>query len=155
MGAYSITEISCIYKQKHESSSRLNLKYIDNSSLVTHPPKSSKTVVALLRQGQKVVPLLHIPIFQTIELLSRQQKRDSRTPPVSRQHPRNPLISSLFMCLYPTFRDSSTTVSTCTVPGNKSTQHPRSTRYPLSCISLRSLARLVGLQEIYTIFSAP
>lgn len=43
---------------------------------------------------------------------------------------------------------SSTTVSTCTVPGNKSTQLTRSGTYPFPVSSSRSLARLVGLQEI-------
>ena len=57
--------------------------HIDNSSLVTHPPKSPKTVVALLRQGQKAVPLLHTPFLQTTKLLSEGTKRDSGDAPVS------------------------------------------------------------------------
>ena len=43
---------------------------------------------------------------------------------------------------------SNTIVSTCTVPGNISTQQTRSTWYPFSRRISRSLARLVGLQEI-------
>ena len=39
-------------------------------------------------------------------------------------------------------------VSTCTVPGNISTQQIRSTTYPCACKTSRSRCRLVGLQEI-------
>lgn len=52
-------------------------------------------------------------------------------------------------------RHSLITVSIFPVPGNISTQHPRSIRYPFSRKTSRSLARLVGLQEIYTIRSTP
>ena len=51
--------------------------------------------------------------------------------------------------------DKSTHVSTFPVPGNISTPHTFSTRYPLSCSTTRSLTRLVGLQDIYTIRSTP
>ena len=44
--------------------------------------------------------------------------------------------------------DKRTTVSTCTVPGNISTQQIRSTTYPCACKTSRSRCRLVGLQEI-------
>ena len=44
--------------------------------------------------------------------------------------------------------ESIATVSTCTVPGNMSTQHILSTRYPISRNTSKSRARLVGLHEI-------
>lgn len=47
------------------------------------------------------------------------------------------------------------TTSTFAVPGNISTQHPFSTRYPFSCKITRSLAKLVGLHDTYTIRSTP
>ena len=47
------------------------------------------------------------------------------------------------------------TTSTCTVSQNWSTAVIFSTRYPASCIISRSRARLVILQEIYTILSTP
>lgn len=43
---------------------------------------------------------------------------------------------------------SNTIVSTCTVPGNISTQQTFSTRYPYFANSIRSRAREVGLQEM-------
>lgn len=43
---------------------------------------------------------------------------------------------------------SNTIVSTCTVPGNISTQQTFSTRYPYFANSTRSRAREVGLQEM-------
>ena len=46
-----------------------------------------------------------------------------------------------------------TTVSTCPVPGNWSIATTLSMRYPCSIMISRSLARLVGLQLIYTILS--
>lgn len=84
---------------------------IDNSSLVTHPLKSSKTIVALLRQGQKAVVLFHTPILQTAGLLSGHQKRDPGRLPYSGQYPRNPLISSLWASFDLYTFDKSTTVS--------------------------------------------
>ena len=44
--------------------------------------------------------------------------------------------------------ESKTTVSIFPVNGNMSTQHIRFTAYPRACSTSRSLARLVGLQEI-------
>lgn len=56
---------------------------------------------------------------------------------------------------YKSARCSATIVSTWPVLGNISIQQPFFTSYPLSCNITRSLARLVGLQEIYTIESTP
>lgn len=56
---------------------------------------------------------------------------------------------------YLSFLDIKTTVSTCPVLGNISTQQHFSTLYPLSCRVIRSLASEVGLHEIYTILSTP
>ena len=125
----------------------VDIEFIDSSSLVTHPRKSSKTIVALLRQGQKAVALLHLPILQTTELLSGQQKRDPGTPPVSGQYPRNPLISSLFMCLYPSCLDRRQTVSTCPVWQKLSTGVTFCKAYFFSHSILRSLAR-VALSQL-------
>lgn len=44
--------------------------------------------------------------------------------------------------------DKRTTVSTCPVPGKRSTPHIFSTLYPAICSGCRSLARLVALQEM-------
>ena len=71
-----------------------------SSSLVSHPPKSSKTVVALLRQGQNAVPLFHTPIFQWSELLSQTAKKGFRQTALSGAIYRNPFISSLSRCSY-------------------------------------------------------
>jgi len=65
--------------------------YPDNSSLVTHPPKSPKAVVALLRQGQKVFLLLHTPFLQATELLSKGAEKGLRRYVWFWQYPRNPL----------------------------------------------------------------
>ena len=56
---------------------------------------------------------------------------------------------------YISVRCSATIVSIWPVFGNISIQQPFFTSYPLSCNITRSLARLVGLQEIYTIESTP
>lgn len=56
---------------------------------------------------------------------------------------------------YKSVRCSATIVSIWPVFGNISIQQPFFTSYPLSCNITRSLARLVGLQEIYTIESTP
>ena len=53
-----------------------------------------------------------------------------------------------FIYLVVCTRDSKQTVSTCTVPGNISTQQTFSTRYPYFANSTRSRAREVGLQEM-------
>ena len=82
--AYNPGEVWCIFGA-------------DNSSLVTHPLKSRKTVVALLRQGQKVVLLLHTPFLQAMELLSKGAEKGFQRYACFRQSPRNPLISSLLM----------------------------------------------------------
>ena len=53
------------------------------------------------------------------------------------------------------FFSKSTIDSQCTVPGNWSTAVTLSIRYPCSIKVSKSLARLVGLQLIYTIRSTP
>ena len=87
--------------------------YPDNSSLVTHPPNPQKTVVPLLRQGQKAVLLLHTPKTQCWQLLSLGIKNGLRQRCRFWQYYRNPLISRHFMYFYSLTLDINTTVSTC------------------------------------------
>ena len=65
------------------------------------------------------------------------------------------LILSHFITLYFSTRDINTTVSTCSVCGNISTLHIFTGLYPFSQKVSKSLARLSGLQDTYTIFSTP
>lgn len=85
--------------------------YPDNSSLVTHPPNPQKTVVPLLRQGQKAVLLLHTPKTQCWQLLSLGIKNGLRQRCRFWQYYRNPLISRHFMYFYSLTLDINTTVS--------------------------------------------
>lgn len=73
---------------------------------------------------------------------------------IFRQNPLHLVVHLLYFPSKPQFRIIITT-STFPVPGNISTPHTFSTRYPLSCSTTRSLTRLVGLQDIYTIRSTP
>ena len=83
-----------------------------SSSLVTYPLKSLKTVVALLRQEQKVFLLLHTSKNQWWQLLSVGIKKGLRQCCRSWQYYRNPLISRHLMYFYPLTRDIKTTHST-------------------------------------------
>ena len=55
-------------------------------------------------------------------------------------------IQTIFHCIYTTSRVSRATVSTCTVIGNISTGHTRSSAYPSSHRYFRSLARVAESQ---------
>ena len=68
--------------------------------------------------------------------------------PVTLVKPEKPLKVPKIKDSYKAVRCSATIVSTWNVEGNISTQQTFFTSYPLACKTSRSLARLVGLQEI-------
>ena len=78
-------------------------------------------------------PYKKTELFQKSGFKSQPPKKPGNTP-----------LSGLYL----SFLDIKTTVSTCTVFGNISTQHTFFTSYPRACSTSRSLARLVGLQEM-------
>lgn len=85
-------------------------------------------------------PYKKTELFQKSGFKSKSPKKPGNTP-----------LSGTYL----SFLDIKTTVSIWPVFGNISIQQPFFTSYPLSCNITRSLARLVGLQEIYTIESTP
>ena len=68
--------------------------------------------------------------------------------PVTLVEPEKPLKMPEVERFYKSVRCSATIVSIWNVEGNISTQQIFFTSYPLACKTSRSLARLVGLQEI-------
>ena len=75
-------------------------------------------------------------------------------PSIFRQKPLHLVVNPLYFPSKPQFCIIITT-STFPVPGNMSTPQTFSTLYPLSCSTTKSLTKLVGLQDIYTIRSTP
>ena len=121
--------------------------YPDNSSLVTHPPNPQKTVVPLLRQGQKAVLLLHTPKTQCWQLLSLGIKNGLRQRCRFWQYYRNPLISRHFMYFYSLTFDINTTVSTCMDFLNISNGVASINPYPRAFRIATSLASVAGSQD--------
>lgn len=91
------------------------------------------------------VPILHINDYRDGDIVLNTLITEFITVCVkhhmTRRMPKSTDFYKVSLC-------NNTTVSTCTVPGNKSTQLTRSGTYPFPVSSSRSLARLVGLQEI-------
>ena len=85
-------------------------------------------------------PYKKTELFQKSGFKSKLPKKPGNTP-----------LSGIYL----SFLDINTTVSTCTVSGNKSTLLTLFNSYPRSWNTARSLAKLVGLQEIYTMFFTP
>lgn len=133
----------------------LNIEWLKlRSALITIPvpqPMTSNPQPNPYRIFRSSTFSLIRPKSRYVSIQENRAFRKASLMMLTLQKPRNTPLFSLYL----SFLDRRHTVSTCPVFGNISTQHPFLTSYPLSCNITRSLARLVGLQEIYTIDSTP
>ena len=115
----------------------------NNSSLVSTPYQNSSSVHS---HSKKQFYSLNPTILLRPTLIRKIKKKGSQQSAVVAES----LETSDFRpfgAYYLSFRDIKTTVSTCGVCGNISTQHTFSATYPFISSNRKSCTKLLGLQE--------